>query len=322
MSESGSAATQWLKYGCFGCLGVLAAIVLIVGAAAGLAWQRGRAMNPQDQTLTRDLSAPASGSAGGEISPEALAADLPGAEKELLGGGAVRVLLDLSTADFQIEPAAPGEPLRVEGKFDPRYYSLEESYETGDESAATYRVGFRRISEWGFLTAIAEFMSGKIPEVHVYLPRDVPMDLSLSLTRGSLRAELGGLWVRTAEIDMSVFASHITFHEPLREPMESLKFDGRRGDFNIDALGNASPRKVDVRCSRVGLNLDLSGPWRQDAEISIDSQMGEVAVLRLPKDVNLKGLGSDVKVPTTSPDPGAPTLTFSISAKKGKLHFY
>jgi len=120
---------------------------------------------------------------------------------------------------------------------------------------------------------------------------------------------------------MSMGAAEINFREPLRAPMERLRIEGRMGGGAFGALGNASPRELDVSFSMGGVNLDLGGGWRQDARIDVTSQMGGVSI-HLPEGVHLEGLGSDVKRPEPTQDPGAPTLTFSLSAQEGKLEFY
>lgn len=320
MPEGGSKAAQWFKYGCLGCLGVMAVVALVAGAVMGLAWRQSQSMNPEETVLSRDLAAAEEPSPA--VSPDSLAADMPGSAGEALTPSAGRVILDLSAGEFRIRPAAAGEPMRVEGHFDPRYYALEEAYEEEAGGGFTYRVSFQRSGGSGWLTALAEMLSGsKSRRVDIFLPRDVLMDLDLSLSKGGVQADLGGLWLRSADIDMAMGGTQINFQEPLKAPMERLSIQGKMGGGAFGALGNASPRELKVQFSMGGLNLDLGGVWRQDADVDVSSQLGGVTI-RLPRDVNLKGLGSDVKVPKTVLDPGAPTLTFSITAQEGELKFY
>jgi len=320
MAEGGSKAGTWLKYGCLGCLGVAAAIVLVGGSIVGLAWRQSQNLHPEETELSRDLGEAGPSSAG--VSPESLAADMPGQAGGAGTPSAGRVILDLSAGEFRIRPAEAGEPMHVKGNFDPRYYTLEEAYEEGDDGAFTYRVSFRRTQSGGWLAALAEMMSGsRSRRVDVFLPRGVPMDLEMTVSKGGTEADLGGLSLRTADIDMSMGGAQIAFREPLAAPMDRLRIQGKMGGGAFVTLGNASPRELEVDFSMGGMNLDLRGAWKQDASVDVSAQMGGGSI-RLPRDVHIEGIGSDFEIPQTSPEPGAPTLRFSIKARKKDVKFY
>ena len=127
------------------------------------------------------------------VPPAALSADLPPAEAPRAGG---RVVLDLSEAEFRIEPGLPGEPIRVEASYDRNSSTLEEIFEPGVSGAWTYTVTFQR--DAGFLAKLFEGMSGKSPKVRVLIPPDVPIDLDMRLSEGEAIVRLGGLWLTSA----------------------------------------------------------------------------------------------------------------------------
>jgi hypothetical protein len=234
-----------------------------------------------------------------------------------------RVRLDLAQARFEIVPGRPGEPLHVEARYDKSAYDLEESLEAGDAgdgAAWTYTVGFRRTRGSGFMAALREMIGGTRPVVRVVLPPDIPLLLDMNLQQGETSMDLGGLWLRRADLKFAQGGFELRVPEPLREPMESLRIDGSMGGGMISDLGNASPRNFDMEFSMGGLVVDLTGAWAADADIDITSSMGGT-VVRLPRNVILEG----VPVQGLQPDPTAeiqpPTLRFRTSSSMGEIEF-
>ncbi len=310
----------WFKYGCFGCLGVLGVIVLIAAIATGVAWQRSRSMQAEETVLTREVPSPPEALEPPALAPDAIAADLPESADRLSRVTPGRVILDLSHAEFRIVPGPWGEPLRVEGKFDPDYYELQEQLEKGEDLGWTYRVSFRRKAPSSLLTRLSEWFSGTSPEVRIVLPVDHPLHLDLKLRDGGTTADLGGLWLTSAEIGFARGGLLLTVSEPLRRPVERMSIHGGMGGLAITSLGNASPRRLEVQHSMGGLFLDLRGRWVQDSEASIDFSMGGGSV-RLPENVNIKGLDEEQAGSRPEAEPGLPTLTISASSEMGNLEF-
>jgi hypothetical protein len=100
--------------------------------------------------------------------------------------------------------------------------------------------------------------------------------------------------------------------------MERLSLNISMGGGEISTLGNASPRTLDVVHRMGGMELDLRGQWMQDSDISINSSMGG-GLVRLPRNVEIRGLDGRRPGPPSSPEIKPPTLTFSVSSKMGEL---
>jgi hypothetical protein len=228
------------------------------------------------------------------------------------------VILDLSQASFYIEPGQPGDPLRVEASYDSDYYLLEERFEEAGTEPWSYRIRFKRSAPSSIITRISELISGSSPEVRIFLPVDVPLDLDLTLMQGGTEAELGGLWLRSAELEFGMGGMNLEIDEPLREPLESLAIDGRMGGANFRGLGNASPRRLEVDYSMGGMHIDLRGRWVADSLISITNRMGGGAIT-LPDGVIIEGLGEGRDGPRGDAGADAPTLTFELSSDMGEL---
>lgn len=313
MTQTSGSGMTWLKYGCFGCLGAIGLVVAIGAGVAGLATYRARSIEYSERTLSPELPEASAETEPVPVTPEALAADLPRAVEPSVPPQAGRVVLRLSNGDFHVQPAEAGERLRVEASYDERSYRLEESLEMDLDGKWTYRVSFERSASAGFLTTLTEMISGKSAKVQVFLPPDVPIDLVIEASQGGSRVNLGGLWIRSADLDFSMGGFDFMVAEPLRAPADRIVIRTSMGGGVLRSLGNASPHQLEVDHSMGGLFLDLGGRWENDAEITLKSSMGGGDV-RLPSGAIIEGLSQIDREPSGGAAAGAPTLTFSVSS--------
>ena len=297
---------SWLRYGCFGCLGMILLAVLIVIGVTGLA-----ALKARDEKVTeRELIPPIP-------APDSTATESLEIETGASGG---RVMLSLFHAEFEVLPAGPGEPLRVEATYDEKSYELVERFDDNGESGWVYEVTFRRTGGQ-LMTGLKQIFSGSKPRVAVYLPRDVKIDLDLETRQGALEGNLGGLWLGSAEIKLEQGGLQLSFDEPLREPMDRLAIDFSMGGGQMAMLGNASPAILDLELSMGGAEIDLRGNWIQDATISLDTRMGG-ALVRLPREVLIEGIDREGLTIEETGETRPPRLTFEISADdRGDVEF-
>jgi len=228
-------------------------------------------------------------------------------------------VLNLSEAEFQIEPGPPGEPIRVEASYDRASGELEEIFEPGDAGSWTYSLRFKR--DLGFLAKMFEGMAGKTPKVRVLIPPDVPIDLDIDLSEGEGLVRLGGLWLTSADLTFSMGGVEMSIDEPLKEPIESLSIKASMGGGSFRSLGNASPRRLDVDISMGGMDLDLTGRWLRDAEIQIRQSMGGAGVT-LPDGVIIEGIDHPrTGRQASSKEIPLPVLRFTVSSEMGELKF-
>lgn len=305
----------WLKWGCAGCGALLGLVVLIVLGVGGFAWRMARSQKVEDQVLTHDLPAPPEAPAGG--APAAPPAD-QGAGAALEGSVA-RVVLDLSHAEFRIEPAKEGEPLRVEARYDASSYELREATERPEGGPWTYRVTFRR-SAPGLLVLASRLFGAASPEVTVFLPPGSPIVLEIQLQDGGMEGELDGLWLQAAEVDLRRGGLVWSIDEPLRAPVDHLSVHASMGGVVLSGLGNASPRRLDLDVHMGGVQLDLRGRWTADADVRITSRMAG-GVVRLPEDVRVLGLSlQQIPLPGEVRE-GLPLLSFTFDGDPDDWEF-
>lgn len=299
MAEAGS-GRKWFKWGCFGCLGLIALILLLVGVLFGVAWLGVRSEQVEKQTLTPEI--PRAG--------EPTELDLPPA-------GPGRVILELQQGGFHVLPGEPGEPLRVEAQYDANTGKLHETLETGDGPGWVYRLVFHG-SSGSLMHGLRALLGGTGPEIWVYLPPDVPLELELRLTQGGADIQLGGLWLNELDIDFDMAGIELGVDSPLQAPMERCSIRGAMGGLESSQLGNASPRVLDVDYKMGGLELDLRGRWVNDSDIEIRFSRGG-GEIRLPDGVRIEGLQTGRIEPPVESEIPPPTLRFSATSDLGEL---
>jgi hypothetical protein len=298
---------KWLKYGCLGCTGCLGLVLLVAAFVVATAWSRARSERVEERVLTH---APATPAAPANSETDRAQPTAPG-----------RVVLDLSDAEFHIEPGRAGEPVHVEATFDENSFSLDEASEGAEGGPWTYRVGFRRTrpSSW-WLDALQQAFSRGRPSVRVFLPPDVPIALEAGIQRGGAIVELGGLHLTSVDLDVSMGGLELSVGEPTREPIERFAAKLSMGGGEFRSLGNASPRQLGIEYSMGGMMLDLRGGWRTDSEITLRGSMGGAQV-ELPRDVRVEGVPDRTFPPPDNAEVPVPTLRFTTSSQMGEVEF-
>jgi len=306
MAESRRMGWRRLKVGCFG-LGALAIVVLIViGGMTGFAFLQNRSEAPERREV--DYAIPGSAQSG-EIGFQPRADAVPG-----------RIVLDLSVCVAVIVPAPPGTPIQVQADYDPGHFELQEESTGNAETGWTYRITMRPTgsASWALFRAK---IGGRTGKLRISLPRDVRIELNGEADRGYVAMELGGLWLRSTDLDVKGGAVKLSFAEPLREPMERMEIRGSTGAIEVTQLGNASPRSVVFQQHLGAVDLDLRGPWSRDAEIRIHAPMAG-GTLWLPDGVAITGIEGRTdrfrSTPAAAEVP-PPTLDFRLANRTGKI---
>jgi len=292
------------KNGCFGCLGLLVLLIVFLAVSTLVAKKSLDSVKMEDRWL-------AATTASSENSKLVTESSKPG---RLKGG---RVILNLAQGEFEIKPAAPGEPLSVKAIYDSHNFHLEENYQVLPDSTWTYQLDYYRTQNG--LQAIIQAILGEGGESRlvVYLPSDVPLDLVLRIEEGGMESEIGGLWINDADLFIGKGGFVVSVSEPLQKPMGKLKLHGRMGGLVVSKLGNASPNEVDLSWKMGGGDVDLRGPWRNDCEISLRASMGGMDV-RVPEDVRTSGLPElDEPLSSQNQEIPMPVLKFNVNASMG-----
>jgi hypothetical protein len=300
---------KWLRCGCWGCMGIVGVIGILIAIVLAVIYVGSKPVAIEDQAFTPPIPAPVA--APDEPAEEAPANELPAA-------GAGRLVLDMRHGDLYLEPAPPGESLHVKARYDRELCELEETLDA-DQEPWLYRLSFQCEAS-GFLQTLRQMLSGSKPEVRMFLPADLPLQLELHAGQGGAIMELGGLWLTEMDAEFEMGGLVMMFDEPLREPMQRMKIHGSMGGLVAGSVGNASPRKLDLDYRMGGMQVDLRGQWLNDSDIEIRFRMGGGEVT-LPDNVNIEGLETSRARIRGEGELPPPTLRFSATGDMGGLEF-
>jgi hypothetical protein len=281
----------------------------------GIVFVGGRPGTVEEQVLTPEVPAapaPVEEPTGDEARPSPA-----GSEERPAGAG--RVILDVQQAEFFVEPGQPGEPLRVEARYDRESCKLTEQLDPDHAPGWVYTLEFR-CEQRSFLQSLRSLLGGKKEKVLVLLPPDLPLELEVRGSQGGSILELGGLWLTSLDVEFEMGGLVVNVGSPLREPVDSMTLRGSMGGLVASGLGNASPRRLEVDYRMGGMELDLRGRWVADADIDIDLRMGGGNVT-LPDGVLIEGLPSGVRSASPAPEIKPPTLRFTTKTVQGGMEF-
>jgi hypothetical protein len=316
--------------GCFSILGMLG-----IGLVVAVVWARstiGDLGDTTPATVERTIpvapavdtsTAPPAGT-GAAASPDTATAPAT----PVLNEQPLNLTVDLQEGSFTIRPGPPGSPVQVQGTFAPGLYELTENHDTASRRAT---IRFRsKAPMWArILSGIAGGDdSGDRPKLTVLIPPTAPMNLTLRLSMGESRIDLGGLDLGDVTVDASMGEHRLDFGQPVTGSVRRLRLDTNMGNMSVDNLGNARPQTVETAASMGNLTADLGGAWMPGsaAALSFTQSMGELT-LRVPSAVrletdfrNAEGQPSDrpAAEPDASADPKAPLLRLRVTSSMGE----
>jgi hypothetical protein len=326
------------KYGCIGCVSVVALFFGIIFLLSAIQLTADNTPEPVERRTERDLPAPpplppsppqppdaVELGPGGSDTPQTIElppSGLPALNPEAMAG---TLILDLRMGEFTIEPGPADQPIRVEADFDASVFDLKEEY-VETEDSWTYEVKFGgRGGILGMIFRGGGNNSGS--RVKIIIPRGHPIRIVGDVSMGESKFDLGGLWVRSVDLDMGAGDHFIEFREPLPFPMESFHVEGSMGGMEVRSLGEASPAEVKVSHGMGDLFLDLEGAWRNDSDIRAEFSMGQCRLwlpdnVRVDMEKNSVAMG-EARVDELPDDselpPDAYTLHIHASGSMGEL---
>jgi len=237
----------------------------------------------------------------------------------------LRVELELEEGRFDVRPGEPGSPVKVEADYDEGVYELVQETEAASGGGQTVRVQFH--SRYTMLRRILTTGSADASKNHltIYLPTDVPIDLSASISKGESDIDLSGVPLTGLDLQLRMGQHSLSLDQPNPLQMETLSLSMKMGEVRSRGLGNAHFRAAEFQGSMGEMGLDLRGTYTGDAQVRARLSMGEMR-LHLPAGVHVKmenrvmmgGTSGGRKEEELIP-PGAPTLTVSGSVTMGEM---
>ncbi len=326
------------KVGCLGCLSISAIGIVALMLATGAQLLRDNSPSPVESArLDRELpEMPELDEliARGEIGTQSeLPIDQGSRLRDSvfsspeLAGKIGRIELDLHLGEFEIVAGEPGQGVVVDGEYESDAFRLAEDFELQEDGSWTYKLSFRpRGGMFGMMFRGA----GNNPNnrIKITLPPDRPFDLVGELGVGETALDLGGLWIRDLDLESGVGSHRVEFSRPTAYPMDSFSMEMSVGELEIEELGNASPRRVRVAHQIGEVNVDLSGAWQVDSEVTIRNRIGEARV-EAPDEARLEVEAAEVLIGDPArrrvPEPpadlpeDAPTLKLVLEGQIGEV---
>lgn len=204
----------------------------------------------------------------------------------------LRVDLDLVEGYFRVEPF-DGDDIEVQAQYDRATYRLEKKYGL-DGDVPVFELRFASKVHW--LRRIAQ--DGGIDdsdfgnnEITVLLPRGVPIDLRVSMSRAEGDLVLDGLTLTNlvTELDMGEYS--VETDEPNPVVMRRASFDVGMGESTLRGLSYLRAREIIVNGGMGEIRVDMGASLDVDTILTSRMRMGEMR-LQLPDDA-LFDAGSD-----------------------------
>jgi hypothetical protein len=312
----------WQKVGLFAGIGCFSFVaLLVVGFAVAVFYAKSTLADLGDTTPTQVQRTIAIQAPTAEAPP-------PGAKPATPTANApMQLHVELQEGTFDIKPGEPNGRVQVEGRFSEALYELTERTETQDGTQRT-TIRFRsKAPVWARMLAGIGNDDNNRPKLTLLIPSAVPIELSLNVSMGESRIELGGLTLSDLGLDLSMGNHQVDFRQPVVDGMTRFRLSARMGNVSVENLGNARAKSVDASGSMGNLTADLGGDWRpgSEAELSFTQSMGEVRVnvptkVRLQADVRDSD-GDRHTVPADdaeTKDPKAPVVKVRVSSSMGE----
>lgn len=159
---------------------------------------------------------------------------------------------------------------------------------------------------------------------------DMPMDLVISAGAYEGEIELGGLALRSLDVQDGASNVDLSFSRPNPVEMSIMQYTTGASDVKLTGLANAGFTTMTFSGGAGNFTLDFSGDLQRDAVITIDSGFGNVSLI-IPQDVSARmtvdSAAVNINHGTSWTQNGkdytqegkGPTLTFIVNMAAGNL---
>lgn len=196
----------------------------------------------------------------------------------------LRVELDMVEGMFRVE-AFDGEEIEVDAHYDRATYRLDRSYGL-KENTPVFRLEFASKLHW--LRRLAA--DGSIDdddfgdnEVTVYLPRSVPIDLHVKISRAEGEMVLDGLTLTNLVTELSMGQYSVESGAANPVVMRRAVFDLGMGETNLRGLSYLRAREIEIAGGMGEIRVDMGTSLGVDTVLKSRMRMGEM-VIALPDD--------------------------------------
>lgn len=124
-------------------------------------------------------------------------------------------------------------------------------------------------------------------ELRLSLADRIPLDLDLEFGGTQSQLDFGGLALQSLRLECGATEATLLFSKPNRIRMREMELNLGAADFTALHLANANADQIRVRGGVGSVDLDFSGTWAHDLDVTTRVILGGL-VLRVPSDVGVR----------------------------------
>ena len=188
---------------------------------------------------------------------------------------ALDVRVSYGAGRFSVRPASAGTLYRMQLRYDQDLFEPRSEYD-----GRTLELGLEGTP------SIRIWKQGGA-EMDLELAGSVPMDLDLEFGAVSAELKLGGLSLTNLSVRTGASESVLEVSRPNPSTMTRAEFQVGAADFTARHLGNLNARRIEVGAGVGDLTIDLTGDWRQDADVNVTMGLGSLELV-FPEGLGVK----------------------------------
>ncbi len=178
----------------------------------------------------------------------------------------------------------------IRGTSDPVLYSMHLRYDEKRAVPLHHHDAEQRVTSLGVeSTAHSDRVSAsdrEAGELRLALPMTVPLDVDLEFGGTQSQLDFGGLALQSLRLEFGATEATLLFSKPNRIRMREMELNVGAADFTALHLANANADQIRVRGGVGSVDLDFSGTWAHDLNVTTRLILGGL-VLRVPSDVGV-----------------------------------
>jgi hypothetical protein len=186
--------------------------------------------------------------------------------------------VDIDVCALEIQGGGSSNLYSFNLEYDKAHYQPDAHYDAGSAQFAlklqgTHKGGIRSETDNNRL--------------QLKLTEAIPLRLKVHMGVGEARLVLSRLRVSRLDLEGGVGSVRINTYDANPVTCDEIRLRNGVGSLDAVGLGNLNFRVLDFEGGVGGANLDLSGAWKQDAELRIQVGLGGVN-LRVPRDLGVR----------------------------------
>ena len=187
---------------------------------------------------------------------------------------------------LEVDIDVPVGKLEIEAGTSTDLYEFDLDY---NERAFTPEVNFQKRGTTGVLTFRLNGEGRHVRRMgknrlNLRLNPDVPIVLKTKNGVGESEIDLGGMQIRELNLENGVGETNISMLTPNKISCDRVEIRNGVGSLKMMGLGNLACKQLRFQGGVGGSELDFSGDWREEGDISIQVGVGGVE-LRVPRSV-------------------------------------